>query len=149
VLTAAFLTCPAEAETRHAVPTGHPRLLGSRAELQALARERAAEYQRVVSVARQPGSDDHAVILSQSLVAAIESDAEMGRRAKARALKFVDGPIRQGHVTFGHDLALSALAYDLCFEWWADAERERFHRSVNRTVDANVNSETHVFHNAW
>jgi len=148
-LTVVFLTCPAEAETRHPVPTGHPRLLGSRAELQALARERAAEYQRVVSVARQPGSDDHAAILSLSLVAAIEGDAEMGRRAKARALKFVDGPIRQGHVTFGHDLALSALAYDLCFEWWIDAERERFHSYVNRTVDANVNSETHVFHNAW
>jgi len=149
VLTAAFLTWPADAEARHPVPTGHPRLLGSRAELQALARERAAEYQRVVSVARQPGSDDHAAILSQSLVVAIEGDAEMGRQAKARALKFVDGPIRQGHVTFGHDLALSALAYDLCFEWWTDAEREQFHSYVNRTVDANVNSETHVFHNAW
>jgi hypothetical protein len=25
-------------------------------------------------------------------------------------------------VTFGNDLALCALAYDLCFEWWTDAE---------------------------
>ena len=59
------------------LPIGHPRLLGSRAELQALARQRAAEYQRVIGVARQPGLDDHAAILSQSLVAAIEGDAEM------------------------------------------------------------------------
>ena len=148
-LAVALLTHPAEADGRHPVPTEHPRLLGSRAELQALAKQRATEYQRVVGVARQPGSDDHAAIISQSLVAAIEGDTEMGRAAKARALKFVDGPIRQGHVTFGHDLALSALAYDLCFEWWTDAERGRFHSYVNRTVDANVNSETHVFHNAW
>lgn len=133
----------------HPVPTEHPRLLGSRAELQALATQRPAEYQRMVAVARQAGTDDHAAIISQSLVAAIEGNADLGRQAKQRALKMVDGPIRLGHVTFGHDLALCALAYDLCFEWWTDAERERFHSYFNRTVDANVQSETHVFHNAW
>lgn len=147
--TVGFLTSTVLAQDRHPVPTEHPRLLGSRAELQALARQRPAEYQRVVAVARQAGTDDHAAILSQSLVAAIERDGDLGRQAKQRALKLVDGPIRAGHVTFGHDLALSALAYDLCFEWWTDAERERFHTYVNRTVDANVQSETHVFHNAW
>ena len=103
----------------------------------------------MVAVARQAGTDDHAAIISQSLVAVIERDGGLGRQAKQRALKLVDGPIRAGHVTFGHDLALSALAYDLCFEWWTDAERERFHTYFNRTVDANVQSETHVFHNAW
>ena len=147
--TMGFLTSTVVAQTRHPVPTEHPRLLGSRAELQALARQRPAEYRRVVAVARQAGTDDHAAILSQSLVAAIERDGDLGRQAKQRALRLVDGPIRAGHVTFGHDLALSALAYDLCFEWWTDAERERFHTYVNRTVDANVQSETHVFHNAW
>ena len=134
---------------RHAVPTGHPRLLGSRVELQALAKQRPVEYQRMVAVARQGGADDHAAIISQSLVAAIDGNAELGRQAKQRALKMVDGPIRSGHVTFGNDLALCALAYDLCFEWWTDDERERFHSYFNRTVDANVQSETHVFHNAW
>jgi hypothetical protein len=149
IFTVGFLLSPAIAQNRHPIPTEHPRLLGSRAELQALAKQRSAEYQRVVSVARQPGTDDHAAIISQALVAAIEGNGDLRRQAKQRALRLVDGPIRAGHVTFGHDLALSALAYDLCFEWWTDAERERFHTYFNRTVDANVQSETHVFHNAW
>jgi hypothetical protein len=134
---------------RHAVTTEHPRLLGSRSELQALARQRSAEYQRMVTVARGGAGDNHSAIISAALVAAIESDRELGRRAIERALKFVDGPIRKGHATFGHDLALSALAFDLCFEWWTDAERERFYRYFNQTVDANVASENSVFHNGW
>ena len=132
-----------------AVPTAHPRLLGSRADLQALAKQRPAEYKRMAAVARGEGGDDHSAIISMSLAAAIEGDAELAGRAKQRALKLVDGPIRKGHVTFGHDLALAALAYDLCHEHWTPAERQRFHVYVNKTVDANVQSETHVFHNAW
>ena len=148
-LTAGVLAAPARAQDRHPISREHPRLLGSRAELQALAKERPTEYQRLVVVARQANADDPAVIISQSLVAAIERDGDLGRQAKQRALKLVDGPIRSGHVTFGHDLALCALAYDLGFEWWTEAERERFHTYFNGTVDANVQSETHVFHNAW
>lgn len=143
------LGCSVPAQARHEVPAGHPRLLGSRAELQALSRQRPAEYQRVVAVAHQADLDDHAAILSQGLVAAIEEDADLARQVKQRALKLVDGPIRQGHVTFGTDLALSALAYDLGHPAWTDAERARFHSYVNRTVEANVDSETHVFHNGW
>lgn len=134
---------------RHDVATDHPRLLGSRAELQALSRARAVEYRRVVAVARGRGADNHAAIISQALVAAIEGDRELGRRAIERALMFVDGPIRKGHATFGHDLALSALAFDLCFEWWTEDERARFISYFNRTVDANVTSENAVFHNGW
>lgn len=137
------------AEPRHPISSEHPRLLGSRAELQALARQRPADYRRMVTVARQAGADAHSTIISQALVAAIEGDHELARQAKARALRLVDGPIRQGHATFGHDLALSALAYDLCFEVWTEAERERFHAYYNQTVDANVRSETAVFHNGW
>ena len=136
-------------QARHEVPTVHPRLLGTRAELQTLARQRPGEYQRVTAIARQADLDDYAAILSQGLVAAIEEDADLAQQVKQCALKFVDGPIRQGHVTFGTDLALSALAYDLGYPAWTDAERARFHTYVNRTVDANVNSETHVFHNGW
>jgi len=143
-----FLAATLVAEDRHPIPAEHPRVFGSRAELQALANQRAEEYHRMLAVARRSGADDHAAMVSQSLVAAIEHDADLGRQAKQRALKFVDGPIRVGHVTFGHDLALCALAYDLAFEWWTAEERERFHSYFNRTVDANVQSETHVFHNA-
>lgn len=103
----------------------------------------------MVAVARGEGGDDHSAIISQSLVAVIEQDKELAEKAKQRALKYVDGPIRTGHVTFGTDLALAAIAYDHGFQWWTSAERERFHSWVNRTVEANTNSETHVFHNGW
>ena len=64
-------------------------------------------------------------------------------------METIRGPIRKGHVTFGHDLARCALVYDLCYEFWSSDERTEFHRYMNQTVDANVRSETHVFHNAW
>jgi hypothetical protein len=64
-------------------------------------------------------------------------------------MKYVDGPIRQGHTTFGTDLALCALVYDLCYDCWTAAQREKYHEYMNKTIEANVQSETHVFHNAW
>jgi len=60
------------APERHAVPKEHPRLLGSRQELKALAQERKADYQRVVQVARDTFSEPYAKVISLSLVAAIE-----------------------------------------------------------------------------
>ena len=42
-----------------------------------------------------------------------------------------------------------AVVYDLCHEHWTPDERTRFHDYMNRTIAANVQSETHVFHNAW
>ncbi len=65
------------------------------------------------------------------------------------ALQLADGPIKKGHVPFGHDLARCAIVYDLCYEHWTPEEIERFHRYMNSTVDANVRSEPHVFHNGW
>lgn len=137
------------AAKRHPVPKEHPRLLGSAEELRALAKRRPVEYQRVVQVAKAEGVDDHSKVISLGLVAVIERDAAAARQAKHIAMKYVAGPIRQGHVTFGHDLALCALAYDLAYPAWSDAERDRFHDYMNKTVDANVDSETSVFHNAW
>jgi hypothetical protein len=144
------LAVPSPAATaRHPVPTEHPRLLGSRHELQELARRRPAEYQRVVAVARGQPADDHSTMLSLALVAAIDRDSNLGRQAQQLAMKFINGPIRQGHVTFGSDLALCAIAFDMCYDSWNDADRLKFHDYMNRTVDANANSETHVFHNGW
>jgi len=146
-----WLAAPAFAvePNRHPVPKEHPRLLGSREDLQTLAQQRPEAYQRVVRVARGSSTDAHSKIISLALVAAIQRDAALGQQAKQLAMKYVDGPIRKGHVTFGHDLALAAIAYDLCHEHWTDADRARLHDYMNRTVDANVQSETHVFHNAW
>ncbi len=139
----------AQAAERRPVPKEHPRLLGSKAELQELARQRPEAYARMARVARQAGADDHAKMMSVALVAAIEDDAALARQAIQLARKYFEGPIRKGHVTFGHDLALCAVGYDLCYPWWTEADKTRFHRYMNDTVDANVDSETHVFHNGW
>lgn len=134
---------------RHPVPKEHPRLLGSREELQAVARQRPEAYERLVRVAREGQADDHEKMISMALVAVIEEDRGLAEQAKQRAMKYVEGPIRKGHETFGHDLARCAIVYDLCYPAWMAAERAKFHDYVNNTVDANLQSETHVFHNGW
>jgi hypothetical protein len=138
----------AEPGTR-SVPKAHPRILGSRERLQSLAQERPESYERVVSVAREQKADDHTKMISLSLVCAIERDEQLGRQAIELAMKYVNASIKKGHVRFGSDLALCAIVYDLCHEHWTADERAAFHRYMNATVDANVRSETHVFHNAW
>lgn len=149
-----FVTVPSDAlaapeEARHPVPRGHPRLLGSLGELRALAGQRAADWRRVVSVAREQKADDYSKMVSMALVAAVEDDHGLAREVQQMAMRYVTGPIRQGHVPFGVDLALCGIAYDLCHEAWPEADRRKFHDYLNRTVDANVQSETHVFHNGW
>ncbi|MEK7676486.1 MAG: hypothetical protein AAB676_11710 [Verrucomicrobiota bacterium] len=143
-------TCPASSERqRHPVPREHPRLLGSREELHALARQRPAEYQRMAAVAREGKADDYSGIISMALVAAIEGDRDLAQKVQQMAMQYVNGPIRSGHVPFAIDLALCGLAYDLCHEAWSAADRRKFHDYLNRTVDANLQSEPHVFHNGW
>ncbi|UCG46479.1 MAG: heparinase II/III family protein [Phycisphaerales bacterium] len=144
----AFAAPDARAQ-RHPVPKEHPRLLGSRERLHKLAAERPDAYKRVVGVAREAEADDHAKMISMALVCAIEGDRDLGQRAVRMAAKYFNGPIKRGHVPFGSDLARCAIVYDLCHEYWTASEREKFHEYVNKTVDANVRSETHVFHNAW
>lgn len=135
--------------TRHSIPQEHPRLLGTRDHLQKLKQERIDPYNRMERVAREQKADDHAKMVSMALVCAIEQDENLGRSAVEMAMKYVDGPIRKGHVTFGHDLARCAIVYDLCHEYWTSEQREKFHEYMNKTVDANVRSESHVFHNGW
>ena len=147
---AAFCLAPAAAQDgRRPVPRDHPRLFGSRDDLVRLSRERPEAYRRMAEVARAAQVDDHSRVFSCGLVAAVEKDAKLGRQAVDVALKYVNGPIKKGHIPFGSDMAIGAAAYDLCFDQWTPEERSRFHEYVNKTVDANVMSETHVFHNAW
>ena len=136
-------------DQRHSVTREHPRLFGSRSELAALVRQRSVEYQRVRSVTRDEKADDYAWIISAALASAIEQDASLALKVQQRAMKLVTGPIRVGHVPFGTDLALCGIAFDLCPEAWSEADRVKLCDYVNKTVDANVDSETHVFHNAW
>jgi len=140
---------PAAVPKRHPVPREHPRLLGPRARLEQLARQRPEAYRRTVAVARGSKADDHAKMISMALVTAIERDADLGRRAVDRAMTYVRGKVKKGHTPFGSDLARCAIVYDLCHEHWSDDKRTAFHRYVNATVDANRQSETHVFHNGW
>jgi hypothetical protein len=148
VLVLAAGRAPAQ-EGRHPVPKDHPRIFGSRDDLVRLSRERAEAYRRMAEVARNAQADDHSRVFSLALVAAVEKDAKLGRQAVDLALKYVVGPIKKGHIPFGSDMAIGAVAYDLCFEHWTPEERARFHEYMNKTVDANVTSETTVFHNAW
>ena len=131
------------------VPKAHPRLFGSRADLQSLAKARPQEFERMQAVARDASAPPYWRGMSLALVAAINEDKEAARDAQHLAMKLVNGPIRQGHVTFGTDLMLCGVIYDLCYDAWPEADRAKFHDYFNRTVDANVQSETHVFHNAW
>ncbi len=140
---------PSAEAARHAVTRGHPRLLGSRERLQMLARQRQEAYKRMETVARRQKADDHAKMISMALVCAIERDAQLGSRAVQMAMKYVNGPIRKGHTPFAHDLARCAVVYDLCHEHWSGQQGAEFHEYMNKTVDANVRSETHVFHNGW
>lgn len=137
------------AESRHAVPREHPYLLGSRQELRELARQRPEEFRRVTNVAREAKTDDYARVLSLGLVAVVESDAAAAREARRIVMKYITGPIRQGHIPFGTDLAICALAYDLGHEAWSEDDQRQFFDYISKTVDANVDSETHVFHNGW
>ncbi|UCC97694.1 MAG: heparinase II/III family protein [Phycisphaerales bacterium] len=133
----------------HPVPIEHPRLLGSREQLQSLATHRAEAYQRVVQVARESRADDHAKMISMALVCAIERDEQLGRAAVQLAMKYINAPAKKGHTPFAHDLARCAIVYDLCYASWTQEQRLQFHKYVNETVNANVRSETHVFHNGW
>jgi hypothetical protein len=134
---------------KHTVPDEHPRLLGSREHLQRLAKERVEDYQRAARVARELDAGDHAKMISMAIVCAVEYDEQLGKRAVKMAMKYINGPIRKGHVPFAHDLARCAIVYDLCYEYWSEDQRVKFHEYMNKTVDANVRSETHVFHNGW
>ncbi|MBN1845703.1 MAG: heparinase II/III family protein [Sedimentisphaerales bacterium] len=141
--------CAAAASLNAAVTAGHPRLLGDRQRLQQLARQRSQAYERMARVAREQAESDPARVISRALVCAIEQDGSLGRRAVQEVLALIEGPIKKGHTPFGHDLALCALVYDLCYDYWTPPQRQAFHDYVNRTVDANIQSETHVFHNGW
>ncbi|MBA2479466.1 MAG: heparinase II/III family protein [Planctomycetes bacterium] len=134
---------------RRAVSKEHPRLFGSRARLQALAQERAVAYSGMVSYAKTKDGNDPTALPAMALVSCLEGDADLAREAIARVMVYANGPIKVGHVTFGHDLALSAMVYDHCWSYWKAEEKATFIEYMNKTVDANVGSETSPFHNGY
>jgi hypothetical protein len=139
------------------VSTQHPRLLGTKPELQAMAKERPDAYARTAYIARnqQIGDkqDDHRMsgkIPSMALVAAIEGDQKLSREAVDLALeRFIDRPVRVGHVPFGADVAFCSIIYDLCYESWTDDERRKFYAYMTECRARNMNEEPSLFHNGW
>ena len=149
ILLIASCTINLIATERHTVPCEHPRLFGSTTELKTLAQQRPQEYQRMKAVAQNPQSDDYARMISTSLTNAVEPDAALARQAVDLAMKRINVPIITGHNPFGSVLAECAIVYDYCYDQWTPEERATFIDYFNRTVAANVNEETHVFHNGW
>jgi len=140
---------PLPLAARHPVSLEHPRLLGTAEELKELARRRQSDWVRVVEVVTQREGGDHERMIGMSLMYVIDGDEDYGRQAVEVAMRYVNGPVKQGHIRFGDDLANCAIVYDLCWPLWTQEEREKFHAWFGATVDANVTSETSPFHNAW
>jgi hypothetical protein len=152
--------------TKH-VPYEHPRLLGPRSRLQALAKERPDAYRRTKATAAReitaspPNPADttadfgavvsiYGRIASLSLVCAIEEDREAGRKAIDLVHEhYLNKPLPVGHVPFGADCGVCAIAYDFCHEHWTDEERKRFHAFLFACRDQNVDEELSAFHDGW
>ncbi|MBN2289990.1 MAG: heparinase II/III family protein [Candidatus Glassbacteria bacterium] len=88
-------------------------------------------------------------MFSCALGYAIDGYENWGLEAVEMAMDYIDKPIQVGHTRFGDILANCAVVYDLCWPLWTQEQREKFFDYISRTVDANVNSEPSVFHNAW
>jgi hypothetical protein len=141
---------------KHPVSPDHPRVLGPRAELQALAVARPEAYRRMADVARAtalpeyPGPASIGKLIATGLAAAVEQDYRLARQAVDTVLRdFIRQPIRTGHSPFGSDVGYCGLIYDLCHESWLPYERTEFHAFMNRSRDVNVNEEASPFHNGW
>ena len=144
------------------IPYEHPRVLGSRAKLKALAKQRPEAYRRTVKVAREmpiidakapdfaTGLSPYNKTVSMALVAAIEGDAKLAREAIDLAFThWINKPVQVGHVEFGGNVAPGALVYDLCHEHWTEEERKRFHAFFFESRDKNVDEEPSPFHDGW
>jgi hypothetical protein len=141
------------ADTRHDIPKDHPRLFGNIGRLQALAQARPNAYKHVVDFAHhKPGYRDYeeSRVWCNSICYALEHEKDLARKAIDYVMKeCITGPIKVGHTRFGNDLAQCAVVYDLCYDAWTPDERNKFIEYMNKTIDANVNSETSTFHNGY
>ena len=131
------------------LPPEHPYLFGGIERLKSLAAERHDVFIRMNAVALEVKGADPEYMFSAALTSAVTGDTWMARAAVERALKIVRSPIRVGHETFGLDLMNCAVVFDLCRAAWSDSEAAEFIDYMNRTVEANVNSETSTFHNGY
>lgn len=139
---------------RQAIAKEHPRLFGSLGRLKQLAVERSDAYRRMAAYAHDQQPDpynlhEHDRMLCVALTAAIEGDEQLAAEARRLAMVHVEGDIRVGHETYGHDMARVAVAYDLCHAVFSAEDRAKLFAYMDKTIDANVNEEVGVFHNGF
>ena len=134
---------------RRPIPREHPRLFGSAEYLKQLAVERPEAFTRMEEVVTQREGGAHERMVSCALLYVISGAESWGREAVTLAMGYIDTPILVGHTRFGDILANCAVVYDLCWPLWTEEQRGKFHDYISRTVEANVQSETSVLHNAW
>ena len=146
------------------VPNVHPRLFGSRERLQQMAKDRPDAYKRMAHVAREMGVDEgfretreffklcfpNSKMMSMALTACVENDAVLARKTVDMFIeRHMSKPYPYGHVTFGHDVAMGAVVYDLCYDAWTEEERTRFYNWTAIVLDCNRFEEVSPFHNGW
>jgi hypothetical protein len=143
--------------TSRPVSPDHPRILGSRADLQALATARPEGFRRMAEVARAavipefPGpSATWGKLICMALTAAVDDDAKLARETIDLAFaQAINKPILTGHSPHGFVTGICGIVYDLCHAAWRPAEREAFFAYMNQSWGANIDEETSPFHNAW
>ncbi|MBA3709978.1 MAG: heparinase II/III family protein [Planctomycetes bacterium] len=148
------------------VPREHPRLLGPRSRLQALAKERPDAYRRTKAIAGRALTEPphvadakgdfgaqvsvYSKAASLALVCAIDEDRDAGRKAiDFIHEQYLNKPVPVGHVPFGADCGVCAIVYDFCHEHWTAEERTRYHTFLFACRDQNVDEELGPFHDGW
>ncbi len=131
------------------IPSTHPRLFGTKADLLRLRAARGGAYNRMKGVARGRGGGELDVVMSNCLVYAIEGGEEYARRAIGLARRIMSRPLKRGHETFAHEMAKVAIVWDHCFGALAEDDRKRIIEWVDKEYEINIDVESHVFFNGY
>ncbi|HTL53920.1 MAG TPA: hypothetical protein VL860_15205, partial [Planctomycetota bacterium] len=133
----------AYAVQRRPISRAHPRLFGSLERLKQLAAERPEAFRRMSAFAHEKAPAkynmiEHDRVFCVALTAAIEGDAGLAAEARQLAMMYVEGDIRVGHETYGHDMARVAVCYDLCHAAFSADDKSKLFTYMDKTIDANV-----------
>ena len=128
------------------IPSAHPRLFGTKAELAALARSRGSAYNRMKGVARGGvrGGGELDAVMSNCLVYAVEGGEDYARRAMEIARRIMSRPLKRGHETFAHEMAKVAIVWDHCFDSLAEDDKKRMIEWLNKEYVASTAKLSHL-----
>jgi len=131
------------------IPDQHPRVFGTRKELQHRAAERAADYERLLRVGSRKDLSDWPGAATLALLYTITGEEAYGARALDIARSIAEKAILVGHAPFARELAKMAVAYDHAHQLLTAEDKALFHEYLNRTYRANIPHETPVFFNGY